>query len=335
MMRFFVLLFFLYQRTRAGLAKQSLCEFECESSSDVAACSENCISCESGCEDDSCFELCHCQNQCESRFVNEQKKCQEIVDENLVHICFENAQEIFDNCVLENCKEKELYDVDFGELGIIRGYLHPTYSDVVAMQGIPFMKPPVGDLRWRAPIIERDLAGYPNSRKINGRTVYYATDISPECPGAFEASSITEDCTYLDIFMPKQAVENGEVLKIFLYFHGGAFMGGSNQDVSANEGAIIASEQNLIVITSNYRLGVFGFLFSEQLDDKIADEHELEYYENKITSGNQGLMDQQMAMIWTAENAKYFAGNAERITIGGMSAGGQSMHAHLVMPSRF
>ncbi|CBY14372.1 unnamed protein product [Oikopleura dioica] len=197
----------------------------------------------------------------------------------------------------------------------------------------PFMKPPVGCLRWRAPIIERDLAGYPNSRKINGRIVYYATDVSPECPGAFEAESITEDCTYLDIFVPKQAIKNSEVLKIFLYFHGGAFMGGSNQDVNANEGAIIASEQNLVVITSNYRLGVFGFLFSEHLDDRIADEHGLEYYEDKITSGNQGLMDQQMAMIWTAENAKYFAGNAERITIGGMSAGGQSMHAHLVMPS--
>ena len=81
-------------------------------------------------------------------------------------------------------------------------------------------------------------------------------------------------------------------------------MAGSNQDVSPIEGAIIASEQNLVVLSSNYRLGAFGFLFSEFLDDRISEEHGLEYYEGKITSGNQGLMDQQMAMIWTAENAK-------------------------------
>ena len=110
-------------------------------------------------------------------------------------LCFENAWELYADCMLGNCDtivttttkttsttstttttsttppfDGDYYDVDFGDLGTIRGYLHPEYSDVVVMQGIPFMKPPVGDLRWKAPIIERSLDGYPRSQIIDGQS---------------------------------------------------------------------------------------------------------------------------------------------------------------------
>lgn len=171
------------------------------------------------------------------------------------------------------------------------------------MRGIPFMKPPVGDLRWKAPVIERNLEGYPRSKIIDG--VYLAEEATQSCPNAFNVRpEITEDCTYLDIFVPRKAIETKEKLKIFLYFHGGAFLGGTNKVISPNKGSIIALEQNIVVMSANYRLGAFGFLFSELLDDQIDKEHGLEYYDDKITSGNQGLMDQQMAMIWTGEYSK-------------------------------
>ena len=86
-------------------------------------------------------------------------------------------------------------------------------------------------------------------------------------------------------------------------------------------------------MSANYRFGVFGFMFSNSLQDRIAPEHGIQYYDNLPVSGNQGLMDQQMAMIWTRENCAYFGGNKEKITLGGMSAGAQSLHAHLVMHS--
>ena len=201
--------------------------------------------------------------------------------------------------------ERQYYDVAFGEFGTIRGYLNPAYPEVVVMRGVPFMKPPVGDLRWRAPVIERSSESYPRSQIIDGERVYIAETATPSCPNAFNAKpDITEDCTYLDIFVPQKAIENKEKLKIFLYFHGGAFLGGSNKAISPNKGSIIALEQNIVVVTANYRLGAFGFLFSSLLDDQIDKEHGLEYYDGKITSGNQGLMDQQMAMIWTGEFSK-------------------------------
>ena len=140
---------------------------------------------------------------------------------------------------------------------------------------------------------------------IDGEEVYIAEDATPSCPNAFNSNTdITEDCTYLDIFVPQKAIENKEKLKIFLYFHGGAFLGGTNKVISPNKGSIIAHEQNIVVVSANYRLGAFGFLFSSLLDDQIDKEHDLEYYDGKVTSGNQGLMDQQMAMIWTGEFSK-------------------------------
>ena len=200
---------------------------------------------------------------------------------------------------------KQYYDIDFGEFGTIRGYLNPELPEAVVMRGVPFMKPPVNDLRWKAPVIERSSEGYTRAQKINGERIYLAEDAVPSCPNAFnDKPDITEDCTYLDIFVPRKAIENEEKLKIFLYFHGGAFLGEANKVISPNKGSIIALEQNIVVVSANYRLGAFGFLFSNLLDDQIDKEHGLEYYDGQVTSGNQGLMDQQMAMIWTGKFSK-------------------------------
>ena len=119
-------------------------------------------------------------------------------------------------------------------------------------------------------------------------------------------------------------------LPIFLYFHGGAYLLGMN---SVIRGEHIAATQNIIVIAANYRLGPFGFWYHPDFEARMADEHNLPFDPNLPYSGNQALMDQQMAMIWTREYSAYFGGSKDRITIGGMSAGGQSVNAHAVMPS--
>ena len=110
-------------------------------------------------------------------------------------------------------------------------------------------------------------------------------------------------------------------------------------------------EQEIIVVTSNYRLGLFGFWFSEY----ITYDNQFHESDSGIKSGNQGILDQQMAMKWVHSYIYYFGGDPRRVTIGGMSAGGQesgnlsylvvssifkkfsskSIQTHLIVPSSF
>ena len=78
-----------------------------------------------------------------------------------------------------------------------------------------------------------------------------------------------------------------------------------------------------VIISANYRLGVFGFWFHPAFDPSYP-----EVNKDKIQSGNQGLLDQQMAMRWTREHVKKFGGDKDKVTIGGMSAGGQSIQGN-------
>jgi carboxylesterase type B len=218
------------------------------------------------------------------------------------------------------------------KIKITKGYRHEINKDIAVFRALPYAKPPVGDLRWMAPEIERDLTSYERYDAADG--IYKTREPAQRCiQGLTSGERLTEDCLYLDVYAPIDAIESGKQLSVLIYFHGGAFFFGSNSlAVTPDKGAFIAATQDVIVVSVNYRLGAFGFLFSEALQSKLAEEHGVQY-SDKPSSGNQGLMDQQMAMIWVAENAKYFGGNENDITIGGMSAGGQSVHAHMVMES--
>ena len=131
------------------------------------------------------------------------------------------------------------------------------------------------------------------------------------------------------IMIPKKD-PTASLLPVLLYFHGGAFMLGSNVVIN---GGHIASTQNIIVVAANYRLGVFGFWAHPDFPTNPSEDYAVTYENDAPFIGNQALMDQQMAMIWTREHIAAFGGDKERITIGGMSAGGQSINAHAVMPS--
>ena len=158
----------------------------------------------------------------------------------------------------------------------------------------------------------------------NSQHCFQAFQIGPN-PGS------SEDCLYLDIYIPRTIYESGtENVPMYVYFHGGAYMIGMNTAIS---GGHIASTQNIIVIAANYRLGVFGFWFHPTFEARMDAEHNLEYNEELPSSGNQALLDNQMAMIWTREYGPSLGGNPDLIAIGGMSAGGQIINAHAVMQS--
>ncbi|XP_022101724.1 cholinesterase 1-like [Acanthaster planci] len=165
-------------------------------------------------------------------------------------------------------------------------------------KGIPFAQPPVGPLRFKPPVAKEPWDGTYNA------TYFRDSCIQAEYPGVPPMPNTSEDCLHLNIFAPKPAIEGG--VAVMVYIHGGGFFLGSS--VGFN-GLPLAASGDVIVVSINYRLNVFGFLTT-------GDE---------VVPGNAGLMDQVFALEWIKTNIAAFGGDSERITILGVSAGSASV----------
>ena len=166
--------------------------------------------------------------------------------------------------------------------------------------GIPYAAPPIGDRRWRAPQPPQRWSG-----------IRQATSFAPVCrqtaPWITERQS--EDCLYLNIWAP--AGSRGGKLPVMVWIHGGGFFGGSGSQ-PIYDGTRLG-RRGVIVVTLNYRLGVFGFFAHPEL---TARDHVI---------GNQGLLDQIAALRWIKRNISAVGGDPDRVTIMGESAGGISV----------
>jgi para-nitrobenzyl esterase len=189
--------------------------------------------------------------------------------------------------------------------GAISGRLD---GDVYAFLGIPYVAPPLGALRWRPP--EPDTC-WPGVRP--------ATSYGPMCPqqGTDGGLKGEEDCLTLNIFA-KQGAQSRPVM---VWIHGGGNTEGSGSD-ALFDGHQLASTQNVVVVTFNYRLGALGFFTHPQLDAES----------DAGVSGNYGLLDQQAALRWVKANVAAFGGDPTRVLVFGESAGGQDTLLHLVAP---
>jgi len=191
--------------------------------------------------------------------------------------------------------------------GAIRG-MFESY-DVAVFLGIPYAAPPVGNLRWKAPI-------EPKQWRDTLNTIAYG----PSCQQASKDNDPkSEDCLYLNVFTTKDGLNKSEVKKpIMFWIHGGGFLGGS---AKGYDGRVLA-KKGVIVVTLNYRLGPFGFLFHPALEASA---------DNKGT-GNYGLLDQIAALKWVKQNISAFGGDPNNVTIWGESAGAFSVGALLASP---
>ena len=194
----------------------------------------------------------------------------------------------------------------------------------VIFKGIPFAKPPVGDLRWKAPVPVEPWEG-----------VYQADHFAPICPQSlaqepnpfykeFYADAayireMSEDCLYLNIWVPETA-KASDKLPVALYIHGGGFGGGYSSEMEFDGQAL--NRHGVIFVSIAYRLGVFGFLAHPWLTAES---------EKKI-SGNYGIMDQIMALDWIYDNIESFGGDPENITVYGLSAGCMSTQVLVSSP---
>lgn len=187
-------------------------------------------------------------------------------------------------------------------------------SGVREFRGIPFAKPPLDALRWAAP---QPMAHWPGVRK--------ATDFGPRCMQqpvfsdmVFRSNGVSEDCLYLNLWT---AAKSGrERLPVLVYFYGGGFIAGDGSELRY-DGESLASA-GLVVVTVNYRLGVFGFMAHPELTHESTSH----------SSGNYGLLDQHEALKWVHDNVAAFGGDPARITIAGESAGSWSVSAQMVSP---
>ncbi|MFK0278582.1 carboxylesterase/lipase family protein [Ensifer sp. NPDC090286] len=183
---------------------------------------------------------------------------------------------------------------------------------IVSFKGIPFAMPPLGDLRWRVP---QPVTPWGQTLKANTLS---ADCIQPQeaSTGAGAAENVSEDCLYLNVWVPANAED--KQLPVFFWIYGGGLTKGG-ATVYPGEGL---AAQGVIVVTSNYRLGRLGFFAHPGVAAEAPDD----------VYGNYGYMDQLAALKWVQRNIAAFGGDPTKVTIAGESAGGGSVIAHLISP---
>lgn len=190
---------------------------------------------------------------------------------------------------------------------------------VVSFKGIPFAQPPTGDLRWRAPRAAAPWKGVRDAGQFSASCMQRIVDVLKPWTYEFMThTSVSEDCLYLNVW--SAAASPKERRPVFVYIYGGALTSGSGA-VPVYDGAGLA-RKGLVVVTFNYRVGVFGFLAHPELSAE-AGHH---------ASGNYGFMDQVAALQWVHDNIAAFGGDPARVTIAGQSAGATSVHVLTASP---
>ncbi|XP_046564552.1 cholinesterase 1-like [Haliotis rubra] len=174
--------------------------------------------------------------------------------------------------------------------------------------GIPYAKPPVGDLRFRKP------QPHPGVSDIFNATSYGLPCLqrSPMLPLNFSFPAMSEDCLTLNVFLPNTTDVSSSV-PVMVWIHGGGFVYGS---ASLYEPWQLVTKGDVIVVTIQYRLGIFGFFSTG----------------NDVAPGNYGLWDQHLALQWVKTNIEAFGGDSNNITIIGESAGAASVAYHVLYP---
>lgn len=193
--------------------------------------------------------------------------------------------------------------------GPVRGFVK---DGVQTFLGIPYAAPPVGDLRWKAPVppaphgLLETKRFAPNCAQSNTLAVFTGP------------ASIEEDCLYLNVFTTGTG---GKTRPVIVWFHGGGNFAGTAADYDGGRLATGGPEGTpAVVVTVNYRLGLLGFLAHPALLGEGA------------PGLNFGTLDQQAALRWVKENIAAFGGDPARVTIAGQSGGSVDVHANVVSP---
>ena len=186
-------------------------------------------------------------------------------------------------------------------------------SGVLAFKGIPFARPPVGDLRWRAPVTADSWPGTRDALEFG------PCAIQSTIPGdvgeliGIATGATSEDCLYLNVWTPGTDHAKRPVM---VWIHGGGNTVGAGSQPRVN-GEHLARIGDVVVVTVNYRLGALGFLHAPELG----------------ATGNQALLDQVAALRWVRTEIAAFGGDPDNVTVFGQSAGGFDIAQLMAMPA--
>ena len=197
------------------------------------------------------------------------------------------------------------------DTGKLRGKSDGTIDSFL---GIPYAAPPVGDFRWKPPV-----------RPVKWKGARKATEFGSRCMQTrvfddmiFRDPGISEDCLYLNVWTP--AKRSGK-LPVMVWVYGGGFVAGATSE-PRQDGTNLAKE-GVVVVSMNYRLGIFGFFAHPDLARESG----------RNSAGNYGLLDQVAALEWVKRNIAAFGGDPGNVTIFGESAGSFSVSELMASPA--
>lgn len=187
-------------------------------------------------------------------------------------------------------------------------------SGVREFRGMPFAKPPVGDLRWTEPQPPENWTGTRSAKEFGPRCM----QLPLYGDMGFRSNRMSEDCLYLNVWTP--AKTGKEKLPVLVYYFGGGFQAGDGSE-PRYDGESLASK-GIVTVTISYRLGIFGFMAHPELTKESAHH----------ASGNYALLDQRAALLWVKGNIAAFGGDPAKVTIAGESAGSIAVSAQMASP---
>ncbi|XP_023347046.1 esterase FE4, partial [Eurytemora carolleeae] len=206
------------------------------------------------------------------------------------------------------CSLVSAVQVDIVGLGSVNGKedIARDGTRYYSFLGIPYLEPPLADLRFKPGVPAKPWSGVRDATKFGNKCIQFNM-YGDESPGEPVGS---EDCLFINVFTKSTSVTAKK--PVIFWIHGGAFIFGG----VSGFGAKYMLEQDVVFVTVQYRLGVFGFLSTE----------------DKNAPGNYGLHDQQAGLQWVQDHIHHFGGDKDKVNIMGCSAGGASVHYHLLSP---
>ena len=198
--------------------------------------------------------------------------------------------------------------------GLVQGAEDSNNTTACVWKGIPFAAPPVGELRWAPPQPVGPWSGVRPADQFGDRCMQKGI---MALEGLMSDVGMSEDCLYLNVWRPKKE----GTFPVMVWIHGGGYYGGSGS-TAFYWGDRLAAAGDLVVVTTNYRLNLFGFFAHPALQEE--DPHR--------STGSQGTLDQVAALQWVHDNIQNFGGDPNNVTIFGESAGGWSICTLVATP---
>ena len=211
---------------------------------------------------------------------------------------------LFGIAALCSSNDRPVVETKYGKIEGIQA-TNSNGKNYYSFKGIPYAQPPVDKLRWQRPQPPTPWGYVLDASKDGGTCIHF---------DAFGTKTVTgsEDCLYLNVYVPEKPESLvGNEKPVMVWIHGGGYNFGTGAEFIYGAGKLM--DHDVIVVSINYRLGVFGFLSTG--DDALP--------------GNYGMWDQVEALKWVQQNIKAFGGDPEKVTIFGESAGSGSVSLHL------